>query len=225
MSMRDARRAQRRVGRLARGQARLAGRRCLRAEARSNRRRVSASGSDGVDVEKRKQQRTRKRLTCEILLGAARHAALVRDLSAAGLFVQTRVRLEPDARVRLIFGAQDGLPAFEVEARVARQRMVPPRLQSAVPGGVGLVVIDPPAGFQEMVARGAASGAPEAAPEPSEVPSGAPAGIRTFRVRMIERDKPNARVFTVRSESLHGARARALARAGHGWKIADIQEI
>jgi hypothetical protein len=44
-------------------------------------------------------------------------------------------------------------------------------------------------------------------------------------VRLIQRGKPNANVFTVRSESLQGARARALARAGRDWKIADIQEI
>ena len=49
--------------------------------------------------------------------------------------------------------------------------------------------------------------------------------VRTFRVRVSPRDKPGSRVITVRSESLHGARARALARAGRGWKIADIQEI
>jgi hypothetical protein len=32
-------------------------------------------------------------------------------------------------------------------------------------------------------------------------------------------------VVTVRSETMQGARARALARAGRQWKIADIQEI
>ncbi len=55
--------------------------------------------------------------------------------------------------------------------------------------------------------------------------AGTGAGIRTFRVRLIQPGKPNASVFTVRSESLQGARARALARAGRLWKIADIQEI
>ena len=62
----------------------------------------------------------------------------------------------------------------------------------------------------------------------SEAPkrdAAAGSGIRTFRVRLIQPGKPNASVFTVRSESLQGARARALARAGRDWKIADIQEI
>ena len=97
----------------------------------------------------------------------------------------------------------------------------PPRLQASVPGGVGLELIDPPAAFQDLVAgqRGF---------EPLEVRDSQPGGaaaVRTFRVRVSQRDKPGSRVITVRSESLHGARARALARAGRGWKIADIQEI
>jgi hypothetical protein len=90
-----------------------------------------------------------------------------------------------------------------------------------VPGGVGLELIDPPAAFRDLMA-----GQAQAEPlEPPEVPPAGAAAVRTFRVRVSQRDKPGSRVITVRSESLHGARARALARAGRGWKIADIQEI
>jgi len=104
-----------------------------------------------------------------------------------------------------------------------RKRHTPPRLQSSVPSGVGLEVLDPPAAYLELVERSAASGVQDGDSPSEDVPPGA--GIRTFRVRMIQRGKPNANVFTVRSESLQGARARALARAGRDWKIADIQEI
>jgi len=178
-------------------------------------------------VEKRKQQRTRKRLTCELVCGDARHAALVRDLSPGGLFVQTRVKLEPDTKIQVVFAAGPDVPAMQLEARVARQRQVPPRLQSSVPGGVGLELLDPPAGYRELLETFRTRDADEAAQEPElpEVARSGPTGVRTYRVRLVERDKPNARVVTVRAENVQGARARALTRVGRDWKIADIQEI
>jgi hypothetical protein len=151
-----------------------------------------------------------------------RWPAIVRDLSAAGLFVQTRARPQPNSLVEVVFPAQDGRPEIRVEAGVARERVVPPRLQAAVPEGVGLEVLDPPPAFHELVAKGTA--ALEAEPAASaERP--ADAAVRTFRIRVTERDKPNARVLTVRAHNLEGARARALAQMGRGWKIAEIQEI
>ena len=181
-------------------------------------------GECGVEVEKRKQRRLRKRLTCELVVGSERHVALVRDLSPRGMFVQTRARLEPGVRLTVVFAEHEEQPALSVQARVARQRRAPPRLQASVPGGVGLELIDPPAAFENLVRRGAGQAVAESLEAPDSQP-GRAAVVRTFRVRVSQRDKPGSRVITVRSESLHGARARALARAGRGWKIGDIQEI
>ena len=175
-------------------------------------------------MEKRKQRRTRKRLTCELVVGESRQTVFVRDLSPEGLFVQTRARIDPNAKVCLAFAAQADLPAIELEVRVRRKRHTPPRLQSSVPSGVGLEVIDPPPAYLTLVERSATSGGVKDA-EGLKEDAAAGSGIRTFRVRLTQRGKPNANVLTVRSESLQGARARALARAGRDWKIADIQEI
>ncbi len=183
----------------------------------------SRTGGDR-SLEKRKQRRTRKRLVCELVIGDQRQTVFVRDLSPEGLFVQTRTRIDPNAKVRLAFAAQADLPEMEFDVRVRRKRHTPPRLQSSVPSGVGLEVIDPPAAYLTLVERSAASGGVQDGDAPKEE-AAAGSGIRTFRVRMIQRGKPNANVFTVRSETLQGARARALARAGRDWKIADIQEI
>ena len=174
-------------------------------------------------MEKRKQRRTRKRLTCELVIGESRQTVLVRDISPEGLFVQTRAKVDPSARVRLVFAAKDDLPVIDVEARVARKRITPPRLQSSVLSGVGLEVIDPSDAYNTLVERSVASGV-QVGEAPKEEASAA-AGVRTFRVRLIQPGKPKANVITVRSETMQGARARALARAGRQWKIADIQEI
>lgn len=189
-----------------------------RARARAT---AGAAGKCGVQVEKRKQRRLRRRLTCELVTGDDRYVALVRDLSQRGLFVQTRVRLRPGVEVTIVFPERAGEGGLHVRGRVVRRREVPPRLQASVPGGLGVELIDPPAAYRDLLGA-------QTRPEP-QVPRPAPpagaAAVRTFRVRVSPRDKPGSRVITVRSESLHGARARALARAGRGWKIADIQEI
>jgi len=174
-------------------------------------------------LEKRKQRRTRKRMTCELVIGESRQTVLVRDLSPEGLFVQTRAKVDPNGRVRLVFAAKDDLPGVDVEARVARKRNTPPRLQSSVPSGVGLEVIDPSDAYFALVEQSVASGVQGGEAVQEEAPSSA--GLRTFRVRLTQPGKSNATVFTVRSESMQGARARALSRAGRLWKIADIQEI
>jgi hypothetical protein len=88
---------------------------------------------------------------------------------------------------------------------------------------VGLEVIDPSDAYYTLVENSVASGVPDGRAPKEE--ASARAGIRTFRVRLIQPGKPNASVFTVRSETMQGARARALTRAGRQWKIADIQEI
>lgn len=175
-------------------------------------------------MEKRKQPRTKRRLTCELVIGGHRHPAIVLDISPAGLFVQTRAKPDPGTVVELVFPAYDGQPEIRAKASVARARIVPRRLQSSVPGGVGLELIDQSPAFQELLVRrvGDTAGGPEpdkSANSPSDKV------IRTYRVRVTQRGKPNSRVLTVRSQNAQGARARALVQAGRDWKIADIQEI
>ncbi len=172
------------------------------------------------EVEKRKQKRTRHRLTCDLLVGTTRHHAIVRDISPAGLFVQTRARPKPNSVVQVIFPARDGRPEITAEAGVARRLAVPPGLQAALPGGVGLELLVPPPAFRELLARELALGAKS----PAEAVSRDPALVKTFRVRVRRRDGPQARILTVQAESVQGARARALARAGSGWEIGDMEE-
>lgn len=167
-------------------------------------------------------QRTKRRITCELVIGDERHSAIVRDVSPAGLFVQTRARPKPDTVVELVFAASADRPEIRVEAGVARERSIPSGLQSEVPGGVGLEVLDPSPEFRDLIAAHESPAATEGAAS-SGLPSSP--GVRTFRVRLMERGKPNSQVITVRSESVEGARARALARAGRGWKISVIQEM
>ncbi len=172
------------------------------------------------DLERRRRQRARRQLTCEVLVGGRRYPAIVRDASPSGMFVQTKAKPRVDGVVDLVFRAHERHPEIRVEAGVARERTVATRLRSTVPEGLGLEFLDPPAALRELLDSAAPGPEPgHANDEPSH------RGVRTFRIRLIRRDTSDWRMMTVRSESALGARAQALARAGLAWKIADVQEI
>ncbi len=109
------------------------------------------------DVERRRRQRARRQLTCEVLVGGRRYPAIVRDASPSGMFVQTRAKPRVDSVVDLIFRARERHPEIRVEAGVARERIVAPRLRSTVPEGLGLEFLDPPAALRELLDSAALS--------------------------------------------------------------------
>jgi hypothetical protein len=158
-----------------------------------------------------------------LVLGATRFAGIVRDVSPAGLFVQTRRKLAANTVLEVLFPAEDERPAITIRVRVARRREVPPRLQASVGAGVGLEILEAPPAFQDLVAKELA----EVCAGPERIPRaglGAPPPVRTYRVRVTEQGRPRSRVLTVHAESKHSARARALARAGRGWKVTEVDE-
>ncbi|GAF72033.1 unnamed protein product [marine sediment metagenome] len=161
-------------------------------------------------------------MMCEIVLEGRRYAAIMRDISPAGLFVQTRARPEVNSTVELVFSAAGDQPEVTVEAGVARERQIAPHLQATTPGGLGLELLNPPPGFRELLARELAEEANAEATQPQAAAAGMQ---RTFRVRVTELGKRNSRIVTIRSESLQGARAQALARAGRGWRVTEVQEV
>jgi hypothetical protein len=185
-------------------------------------------------MDKRDRHRTRRRLTCELLVEGERAPAMVRDLSQKGLFVQTRMKPRVNSVVEVIFPPKGLQPEVRVEAGVARKRAVPPRLQASVPGGVGLELLGPRPEFERWVLRTETTGLAKSAyadmtdmtARPGELPTEAPeVGIRAYRIRLTARNRAESRVLTIRCESFAGARARALARMGQGWKIADLQAL
>ena len=175
-------------------------------------------------MEKRRQPRVKNRLACEVVVDGQSHPGIVRDTSSSGLFVQTRARPEPESVVELVFRAAGNRPEIRVEAGVARERVVPNHLRSAVPDGVGLELLGRPDGLDALLA-GTASAEPDTRDGRTDTEGPSNRAIRSFRVKVTERDKPNGRVLTIRCESPEAARARALARVGRGWKVERIQEI
>ncbi len=102
-------------------------------------------------MERREEPRIKKRISCELSVGERRFSGLVLDLSAGGLFVQTAARARPGERVRVALSVPGRKEALEVSARVARARLVPPRLRTLAHGGVGLQLENAPQEYLEFV--------------------------------------------------------------------------
>jgi hypothetical protein len=158
-----------------------------------------------------------------LVVGATRFAGIVRDVSPAGLFVQTRPKLTANTVLEVLFPAEDDRLEITVRARVVRRREVPPRLQASVTGGVGLEILEAPPAFQDLVAKELVEVCEGNEWIPREEPA-SPPPVRTYRVRVAEQGRTRSRVLTIHAESKHSARARALARAGRGWKVTEVDE-
>jgi hypothetical protein len=101
-------------------------------------------------MERRRADRSRQRLSCELLIGDRCHPGIVLDLSSTGLFVQTSVSPPPGERIRVKLRPPGGAEV-ELEASVARRYAVPVRLVSAARGGIGLRVESASTDFLQLV--------------------------------------------------------------------------
>ncbi|MEZ4280076.1 MAG: PilZ domain-containing protein [Myxococcota bacterium] len=174
-------------------------------------------------MEKRRTHRTKHRLTCEIIVDRQSHPAVVRDLAPTGLFVQTRQRPAPNSVVEVRFPEFAGLPAFTIEAGVARHRNVHPRLQTEIQSGIGLEILGRPEPYLALASRVVA---PKAGLEAGSADAaGSDRGPRSFRVRLAAHGRSHPRTITVLASSIQAARARALTQAGAGWKITEVETI
>jgi hypothetical protein len=137
---------------------------------------------------------------------------------------QTRQRPLPNSVVEVRFPAVAGLPAFSIEAGVARHRNVHPRLQAEIQSGIGLEILGRPPAYLALTTRvvspkSSADGASSLGAGSEEL---AP---RSYRVRLAAHGRSHPRTLTVQATSIQAARARALTQAGAGWKITEVEAI
>lgn len=192
-------------------------------------------------LEKRSRIRHSSHLTCEVISPAGRFSGLVRDLTHRGLFIQTIANPQPNSIVEILFSGIGDQPTIRVEAGVARKRVAPPRLQAVVPSGIGLEVIPPVDEFERWLVSPRCPALtdthsmvnPHGVPQSASLSASGTAphnaaptrAMKAYRFRLVRHDQKGSQVLTIRCETPAGARARALARAGVGWKIADMQGL
>jgi len=193
--------------------------------------------------------RTKKRLTCALVIDGSRMSGIVLDLSASGVFVQTSANPPPGAELGLEFEIPGALERSLLAVRVARKKVAPPRLRSVVQGGLGLQIVSAPEAYFGYVAQlqpaEAAAASPGVAPPPATaappakakparrsaalrvVPPRAAAAAKEklFRVRVSQITGSRSRSLEVSATSEAEARREAMASAGEGWKILDCERV
>ena len=111
-------------------------------------------------MERRRAERIKQRLTCELIIGDRRHPGIVLDVSETGLFIQTSASPPPGERARLTLRCPDGTEV-EVEASVARRYVIPRRLVSVARGGIGLRIESASEEFLQLVDSVTRKGKPD----------------------------------------------------------------
>jgi hypothetical protein len=197
--------------------------------------------------EKRRKRRVRRRIPCELVTSDRRFTGIVLDVSVDGMFVQTSAVLPAGTELRVRVLSTSSTPAFELDARVARAKRVPPQLVSSAAGGMGLRVLRPPAEFAALQAGGGEEGvtetpaaAPRPAPSQRPIPAAppAPASRRapatpptpppaptgpTFRVRLKQKSGDRSRLLVVVAPDPAAARKKALSDIGAGWDVLEVE--
>jgi hypothetical protein len=186
-------------------------------------------------MPKKRAERIRRRVTCELQLDGRSYRGIVLDLSETGVFVQTEATPPPGTRLRIKLHASGGIE-FEVDASVARRQVAPPQLASVVRGGLGLRVEEPPPAYFKLIGMeppkgggraragsGTAAGPAPQAPAPAPPPPPVEDTRVEFRVRVKQSDGPRSRTLKVKAGSPSEARRNALAELGRGWEILSIE--
>jgi hypothetical protein len=169
-------------------------------------------------VEKRRKPRQQRRLTCELWIGSKRHSAIVRDVSELGLYVQTRVRAASGDEMEIVFPPEGQRAELRVSARVVRLHRLSAHFATSGAGGLGLEVIRAPSGLAPLLAQAGFATAPAPFPTASD-PT-----LRAYRVKLVAMEGGRTQTVRVNAPGKEGARSRALARAGKGWKVGEVCE-
>lgn len=181
-------------------------------------------------AQKRAAKRFRRRMACELVADGRPQRAIVLDVSATGMFVQTSTRLLPGTPVELQLRFEPNDEPMAIRARVVRHRSVPANLTSVAQGGIGLRILEAPPSFYESL-RGQADDATDTrtatGPAPLQpAPGPAPAlSAPRFRVRMKQTEGPRSRILDVAAETADAARAVALAQLGSGWEALGAEPV
>jgi hypothetical protein len=179
-------------------------------------------------MDRRAATRTKKRLTCALVIDGSRVSGIVLDLSASGLFVQTSANPPPGAELGLELEIPGEAGRSILAVRVARKKVVPPRLKSVVQGGLGLQIERAPEAYFGYVAQlqsgevepaspaAEAAAAPTAQAKPADPRAArrdAAARLRA-RARRAAAPRPPAAAkqqrFRVRVSQIQGSRSRSV---------------
>lgn len=95
-------------------------------------------------MERRRENRIRRRMECELRYAGRRHRGVVVDASPQGLFVRTRAKPTSAGEVEIRLRLPGRSDATRLRAAPVRMRFVPATAVGAAGCGLGLRVVDAP---------------------------------------------------------------------------------
>ena len=98
------------------------------------------------ELERRDGARRRESLPCKLLIGGSSQPAVLRDLAAGGVFVETQHDVPPGVGVVVAFRASGG-QRFVLEARAPRHGQVSNTLAGLAAPGCALHIQNPPKSY------------------------------------------------------------------------------
>jgi hypothetical protein len=153
---------------------------------------------------------------------------MVLNVSRGGLFVQTSAGPPPGADVTVDLDVAGASAAVAVGGKVIWRRVVAPHLRTISQGGVGVRIETAPEAYYSFLS-GVAGEGPGPRPAVGGESAGAPlepgpdAPQFAFRIRVKKAGGPRSRTLTLHAESEERAHDRALAIAGAGWTILELE--
>lgn len=167
-------------------------------------------------MERRKQDRVRRRVTCELVCEDQRFSGIVLDMSPSGIFVQTAATLSRERDVLVRIWGIEGEEPMELRTRVARRKNTPSHLASLSSSGIGLKIRHAPNSYYERLEAASRLGVPTPGEPGSEPPE---ADGARFRVRLRHNEGCRSRTVSVTAPDHDTARARALEQVGEDWEV------
>jgi len=98
-------------------------------------------------MERRRDRRIKRRLTCEFFHGASSHRGIILDLGPTGVFIRSNAVLAPGSEIDIHLAASVAAPAMTLRGCVVRRRSVPATLTTLIQPGIGVRILDAPREF------------------------------------------------------------------------------
>lgn len=172
-------------------------------------------------MERRKSQRVRCRLACEIQSARKRAKGMVLDMSEGGLAVQTGLKVDQGDTLLIRIQAPGG--PLQVEAMVWHSRQVRLRGAKETSWALGLMISKAPGHYFQLVPQGTTHAkANEPDDSASEASEEAPPALLAFRIRVKQLAAPRTRVLSLTAASEDEARTLATADLEGEWEILEI---
>ena len=105
------------------------------------------------EMERRREERTQRRLGCEIFVDGQTYKGIVLETSTRGILVQSEAPTSCGAKVRIRLFDADGETVTELDGLVNHRREVPHRLAKLTSGKLGLTLVSIPPSYVPLCGR------------------------------------------------------------------------